>query len=71
MRTILIETQNDGQMALFMNMADQLKLPYFTPELTEKETFINELKVAGREALLIADGELEGISFETLLDELK
>lgn len=71
MRTILIQTRNDNQMALFMNMADELQLPYSTAELSEDDLFLNELKTAGREAVLIANNKMEGIPFETLLEELQ
>ncbi len=73
MEAVVFQPQTHAQVVLLKDLAKAMRIPvtlFSTMKSRQKAALLAEMQTAGVQAQQIASGDMEGISFDQLLNEL-
>lgn len=73
MEAVVFQPQTYAQVSLLQDLAKAMRIPvtlFSTMKSRQKAALLAEMQAAGAQARQIESGEIEGISFDQLLNEL-
>ena len=73
MEAVVFQPQTHAQVGLLKDLAKAMRIPvtlFSTMKSRQKAALLAEMQTAGVQAQQIASGDMEGISFDQLLNEL-
>ena len=73
MEAVVFQPQTYAQVSLLQDLAKAMRIPvtlFSTMKSRQKAALLAEMQTAGAQAQQIASGEVDGISFDQLLNEL-